>query len=374
MRRILAEPRPQWRQDVEELGFTYHTIDGEPYWDEAGWYEFSMSEIEELELATNNLHEMCLKAVQVVIDDDRFDEFQIPPAFRDWIRTSWDHDEPTLYGRFDLAWDGRSAPKMLEYNADTPTGLFEAAVVQWNWLEAVHPRCDQFNSIHERLIARWADWMQDDETRISFAATDGHEEDFGNVTYLRDTATQAGITTEYLPMSAIGFDQRHNSFVNAENIPIDCLFKLYPWEWMLQESFAPRLLTASTRWIEPPGKMLLSNKALLVVLWEMFPHSDYLLPTSWQPLSGDYVRKPILAREGSNIQVVQRGRTVRETDGPYANQPAIYQKDHPLLQSGESFAVLGSWIVGDTACGLGIREDLNPITHDLSRFIPHLIR
>ncbi len=374
MRRILAEPRPKWRQDVEELGFTYHTIDGEPYWDEAGWYEFSMSEIEELELATNNLHEMCLKAVQVVIDDDRFDEFQIPPAFRDWIRTSWDHDEPTLYGRFDLAWDGRSAPKMLEYNADTPTGLFEAAVVQWNWLEAVHPRCDQFNSIHERLIARWADWMEDDETRISFAATDGHEEDFGNVTYLRDTATQAGITTEYLPMSAIGFDPRHNSFVNAENIPIDCLFKLYPWEWMLQESFAPRLLTASTRWIEPPWKMLLSNKALLVVLWEMFPHSDYLLPTSWQPLSGDYVRKPILAREGSNIQVVQRGRTVRETDGPYANQPAIYQKYHPLLQSGESFAVLGSWIVGDTACGLGIREDLNPITHDLSRFIPHLIR
>ena len=373
MRRIHAEPRPQWRQDVEELGFTYHTIDGEPYWDEAGWYEFSMSEIEEIELATNNLHEMCLKAVQVVIDDDRFDEFQIPPAFRDWIRTSWDHDEPTLYGRFDLAWDGRSAPKMLEYNADTPTGLFEAAVVQWNWLEAVHPRCDQFNSIHERLIARWADWMQDDETRISFAATDGHEEDFGNVTYLRDTATQAGITTEYLPMSAIGFDPRRNSFVNSENIPIDCLFKLYPWEWMLQESFAPRLLTASTRWIEPPWKMLLSNKALLVVLWEMFPHSDYLLPASWQPLSGDYVRKPILAREGSNIQMVQRGRTVRETDGPYADQPAIYQKYHPLLQSGESFAVLGSWIVGDTACGLGIREDLNPITHDLSRFIPHLI-
>jgi glutathionylspermidine synthase len=143
---------------------------------------------------------------------------------------------------------------------------------------------------------------------------------------------------------------------------------------MLQESFAPRLLAASTRWIEPPWKMLLSNKALLVVLWEMFPHSDYLLPASWQPLSGDYVRKPILAREGSNIQVVQRGRTVRETDGPYANQPAIYQKYHPLLQSGESFAVLGSWIVGDTACGLGIREDLNPITHDLSRFIPHLIR
>ena len=372
MRRITAEPRPNWRRDVEELGFTFHTIDNEPYWDEAGWYEFSRNEIEDLELATNCLHDMCLKAVQAVIDENRFDEFQIPSAFHDWIRQSWDRDEPTLYGRFDLAWDGRSAPKMLEYNADTPTGLFEASVVQWEWLEAVHPRCDQFNSIHERLIARWADWQ--DHGRISFAATDDHEEDFGNVTYLRDTAAQAGLATEYLPMSAIGFDSRHGTFVNECNLPINCLFKLYPWEWMLNEPFAPQLLTAPTRWIEPPWKMLLSNKALLVVLWELFPESEYLLPASWQPLSGDYVRKPILAREGSNIQVVQRGRIERETDGPYSDQPAVYQKYHPLMQSGSSFAILGSWIVGDTACGLGIREDENPITHNLSRFIPHLIR
>ena len=374
MRRVTAPPRMNWVRDVEELGFTYHTIDGDLYWNEAGWYEFSLAEIEELEAATNTLHEMCLQAVQVVLDDDRFEEFQIPVAFREWIRTSWENDEPTVYGRFDFAWDGRTPPKLLEYNADTPTGLFEAAVVQWQWLEAVHPKLDQFNSLHERLIEAWKDLHQAGTQRLSFAATDNHEEDFGNVTYLRDTATQAGITTDYLDMPSIGFDSMRRSFVTANGASIDWLFKLYPWEWMIGEKFAPQLLTAETHWIEPPWKMLLSNKALLVVLWEMFSDCEYLLPAAWEPLQVDYVCKPILAREGSNIQIVRQGRVIEETQGPYADQPVIYQAYHPLATSGESHAVLGSWIVGDTACGLGIREDKNPITHNLSRFVPHVIR
>lgn len=374
MRRVTAPPRANWRRDVEELGFTYHTIDGELYWDEAGWYEFSLSEIEEIEAATNTLHSLCLQAVQVILDENRLDEFRIPSAFHEWIRSSWDNEEPTVYGRFDLAWDGRSAPKLMEYNADTPTALFEAAFVQWQWLQSVHPGLDQFNSLHEQLIDAWKYLHQHGMTYVSFAATAGHEEDFGNITYLRDTAAQAGIVTEYLDVSAIGFDSGCRSFVNVDGKPIDTVFKLYPWEWMLGEEFGLHLLNSKTRWLEPPWKMLLSNKALLVVLWELFPECEYLLPASWQPLWGDYVRKPILSREGSNIQVVRSGMVERETHGPYSEQPMIYQAYHPLMNSGGHHAVLGSWIVGDIACGLGIREDINPVTHDSSRFVPHLIR
>jgi len=376
MRRVSAAPRPNWREDVEEIGFTYHTIDGDLYWDESAWYEFTLAEIEELELATNTLHELCLQAVQSVIDEDRLDEFQIPDLYHDWIRESWSNDEPTIFGRFDFAWDGRTPPKMLEYNADTPTGLFEASVVQWKWLEAVHPHLDQFNSLHERLIAAWGALRNENfsASRISFGATEDHEEDFGNVSYLRDTASQAGIITEYLDMTAIGFDSRRNGFVNRNGAPIDWMFKLYPWEWMLAEPFAPNLLTSRTKWIEPPWKMLLSNKALLVVMWELFPTCEYLLPAAWQPLRGDYVRKPVLAREGSNVQIVRNGMIQEQTNGPYADQAAVYQAYQPLARSDGGHAVLGSWIVGDTACGLGIREDHNPITHNLSRFIPHVIR
>ena len=375
MRRVMAPPRMNWQRDVEAIGFTYHTIDGDPYWDEAGWYEFSLAEIEEVEAATNRLHELCLQAVQVVLDDDRFDEFHIPRPFRDWIRASWDNDEPTVYGRFDLAYDGRTPPKLLEYNADTPTALFETAVVQWNWLEAVHPDLDQFNSLHERLIDAWK-WLREQGLkRLSFAATADHEEDFGNITYLRDTAAQGGIVTEYLDVSNIGFDSMRRAFVNGDGTPIDHLFKLYPWEWMIAEEFGSHLLTSkNTRWIEPPWKMLLSNKALLVLLWELFPDCEYLLPATSEPMSGDFVRKPILSREGSNIQLVRRGKSILETEGPYADEAVIYQAFQPLANFEGRHAVLGSWIIGDTACGLGMREDVNPITHNTSRFVPHLIR
>jgi glutathionylspermidine synthase len=374
MHRVTASPRANWRHEVEELGFTYHTIEGDLYWDEAGWYEFSLAEIEEIEVATNTLHALCLQAVQVILDQNRLDEFGIPAEFHAWIRASWDNDEPTVYGRFDLAWDGRSAPKLLEYNADTPTALFEAAVVQWHWLQTVHPGLDQFNSLHEKLIEAWEFLRRHGITDVSFASIAGHEEDFGNVTYLRDTAAQAGIVTEYLDVSSIGFDFTTKLYVGNNGKPIGRLFKLYPWEWMIFEEFGRHLIESRTQWFEPPWKMLLSNKAMLVVLWELFPECEYLLPAAWQPVSGDYVRKPILSREGSNIQVVRRGMVERETHGPYSKQPMIYQAYHPLMNSGGHHAVLGSWIVGDTACGLGIREDINPVTHDSSRFVPHLIR
>lgn len=374
MRRISISPRPNWESRVEDLGFYYHTIDGEPYWDESACYEFSLAEIEELEAATQALHELCLDAVQAVFDQDRLDEFQIPPEFQDWVRDSWDNDQPALFGRFDLAWDGRGSPKLLEYNADTPTSLFEAAVVQWQWLEELYPELDQLNSLHEQLIETWQHLRNTGMSRVCFSAVSDQLEDLGNVAYLRHTAAEAGIDTDYLNVDSVGYNAQSRAFVDLQDRRIDWLFKLYPWEWMIREEFGRHLPTATTRWIEPPWKMLLSNKAILVVLWELFPDCPYLLPASWEPIAGDHVRKPALAREGSNIGVFHQGRAVHSNAGPYGNQPVVYQTYSPLAESHGNYAVLGSWIVGGVSCGLGIREDHNPITHNLSRFVPHLIR
>lgn len=381
MKRIFGSPRPNWQHEVEQIGFTYHTIDDELYWDESGWFEFSYEDIRVIEQATNVLHAMCIEAVEYVIEEDRLEDFGIPSQFHYWIRDSWEADLPTLFGRFDLAWDGNGPPKMLEYNADTPTSLFEAAVVQWHWLESLQAKgsaiatYDQFNSLHEQLIEAWKYLRQQGWERVHFAATDDHQEDFGNVTYMRDTASQAGIDTHYLNMSEIGYDQERKTFVDARQEPIEYLFKLYPWEWMLQESFARYLLSSKTVWLEPPWKMLLSNKTILPILWELFPDNKYLLEASFEPLAGEYVRKPILAREGSNIQIVtQEQHAQMATEGPYWNQPCVYQAYHRLYHCDAGYAVLGSWILGDRACGLGIREDIQAITHNTSRFLPHCIR
>jgi glutathionylspermidine synthase len=97
----------------------------------------SRSEIERgIEAPTGEIDAMCLELVSHAIDDERtLRRLKIPEAFWPLISDSWHRDEASLYGRLDLSFDGRGPAKLLEYNADTPTSIFEAAVFQWTWLE-----------------------------------------------------------------------------------------------------------------------------------------------------------------------------------------------------------------------------------------------
>jgi glutathionylspermidine synthase len=372
MRRYRTRPRSNWQQIVESQGMLFHSVDQRVYWDESAYYAFSLQEVNAIEKATYDLNDMCLQAVQYVIDENRLDEFGIPETHQDWVRRSWDQDELTLYGRFDLAFNGPGPPKLLEYNADTPTSLLEAAVIQWFWLQDQFPRRDQFNSIHERLIEAWQRIAVTTPGRVHFAAVGESQEDFMTVAYLRETARQAGLKDEYLDVLKIGFDPRRQLFVDMQERPIHTCFKLYPWEWMTHEEFAPQLLQTPTRWFEPPWKLLLSNKALLVILWELFPESPYLLEADYEPISGDAVRKPLLSREGANVQITVGGDVLIETDGPY-DGPVVYQAYQPLPRFEGNSPIIGSWMVNGYACGVGIREDEGPVTGNTSRFVPHLI-
>jgi len=373
MRRQRNEPRPDWQQTVEAQGLHFHTLDGVPYWDESVYYQFTSNEIDELEAATYALDELCLQAVEHVIAHDLFDRFLIPPAYRDFIRRSWEHDAHTIYGRFDLAFDGEFAPKLLEYNADTPTALLESAVVQWFWLQDCFGGTKQFNSIHERLLEAFGELRGAIGDTFYFAAVSESVEDYMTVNYLRDVALQAGFTTEYLDVAQIGWHAGRRVFTDRAERPIRCCFKLYPWEWMQREQFGPHLLETQCRWFEPPWKALLSNKAILPVLWELFPGHENLLEASWEPLAaGTYVKKPILGREGANIQIFERGRLFLETAGPY-DGPAVYQQLWPLPRFDDRyFPLIGSWMVNGWACGIGVREDEHLVTGNTSRFVPHV--
>jgi glutathionylspermidine synthase len=264
---------------------------------------------------------------------------------------------------------------MLEYNADTPTALVEAAVAQWFWLKDIDERGDQFNSIHERLIDAWKAVRDRDGGPIHFAAMTKIDspEDYITAEYMRDTAIQAGFKTAFLDISEVGWDRSRNVFVDSTGFPIHRCFKLYPWEWIFREEFGPNVRRAPTKWVEPPWKAILSCKSILPLLYERHPDSPFLLPASFDPLpSGSYVRKPVHAREGANIQVVMDGKLVFETDGPYASPPYIYQALATQLKPHDGrYPVLGSWIVNGVACGMGIREDDSLVTRNTSRFVPH---
>jgi glutathionylspermidine synthase len=371
MRREERVPRVDWPRKVEELGFYFHSIDG-VYWDERACYRFSAAEVDTLEAATAELQERCIEAVERVITKGDYERLRIPEPFRALIERSWNDDEKSLYGRFDLSWDGNGEPRMLEYNADTPTALLEASVVQWYWLQDVFPKADQFNSIHEKLIERWKDMRGQlpSDARVYFTCDSGSPEDQGNLDYLRDTATQADLNALPIDIADIGWNGKR--FVDLEEKPINALFKLYPWEWMVREEFGKYLAEGSMRVIEPAWKMLLSNKAILPVLWEMFPDHPNLLPASFEPgkFATDYVKKPIYSREGANVSINAKGEVV-EAGGDYGAEGFIWQGYHPLPTFGANHTVIGSWIVGEEPAGIGIREDESPITKNTSRFVPH---
>ena len=372
MQRETRIPRVDWPAKVEALGFDFHTIDGAVYWDERACYRFTAAEIDKLEAATGELQERCIEAVTRVIERREYARFQIPEPFHALIERSWNDDEPSVYGRFDLSWDGTGEPRMLEYNADTPTALLEASVVQWYWMKDCFPGADQFNSIHEKLIARWQQMRGGlpADGRVYFTCDAESVEDRGTVDYLRDTAMQAGLDARPIDIADIGWDGAR--FVDLDERAIAALFKLYPWEWLVREQFGPNLLKPGMRVIEPAWKMLLSNKAILPVLWEMFPDHPNLLAASFEPgrFATDFVKKPLYSREGANVSITAGGTTV-EAPGEYGEEGYIWQAYHALPTFGGNYTVIGSWIVGEEPAGIGIREDDTPITRDTSRFVPH---
>jgi glutathionylspermidine synthase len=321
---------------------------------------------------------MCLEAGQHIIDNDLFARFHIPPFAADLIRRTWNEEPPAIYGRFDLAYDGRSI-KLLEYNADTPTALIEAAVIQWYWLQDRFPQADQFNSIHERLVAKWKELTRYIAPTVHFAYLDmDTQEDLMTVSYLADTAQQGGLKTELIEIGDIGFDIYARGFVDMEKRPLRTVFKLYPWEWMVHEEFGTHLADTyeSTQWMEPIWKMMWSNKALLAVLWQMYPNHRLLLPAFFEGEEkglSDYVRKPLLSREGANISVFAGGQRV-STEGDYGEEGFIVQQYFEIPRQGDKVPVIGSWVVDGEAAGIGIRESDNIVTDNLSCFVPHMFR
>lgn len=380
MKRITVAPRPDWQSEMARIGFNYHSIDGN-YWQEDACYVFTESQIDLLENATNALHHMYVQAVAHVVKTGDYARLGIDDIAAKQIEDSFGRQAPSLYGRFDLCFDGINPPKLYEYNADTPTALFEASVAQWYWLQAqggILRGADQFNNIHERLLVEFESLkpMLAHDTLYLTAVSDSIE-DLTTTQYLQDVAIQAGLQTDYIDIGNIGYRMSDGQFTDLNDNIIRHLFKLYPWEWLLAEEFGQHIASSNIHLIEPAYKLLMSNKALLTVLWEMFPNHPNLLAASLNPndISTNVVKKPFFSREGANISLTHANQTL-STHGQYGQEGYVYQESKPLPkfsnnQGQDVFAVIGSWIVGHSAAGIGIREDSTLITKDTSLFVPH---
>lgn len=373
---------------------------GEPYWDEETVYAFTLEEIEtRIEDPSTELHAMCREAAARIVDSEELlTRLDIPEPHWDLVRSSWHAGEGELYGRFDLIYDGTSPASMIEYNADTPTSLYESASFQWKWFEDQRERgvlpvnADQFNRIYEALSERFATLFAPD-TMVHFTSVGGeaNREDFSTVEFLAYAARDAGLGAQYVPTDQIGLTTE-GQFADAERRVIGALFKLYPWEDMLRDEFARNIIGSQCRFVEPAWKAVVSNKGLLPVLWEMFEGHPNLLPSFFLEdvigqsaafrraadrglFSHGRVSKPIFSREGASVTISGPDDEVMEAAGnrAYDDNRMIVQAYRPLPEFDGFHPVLGAWIVGTTCVGLGVREDRARITQDLSRFKPHFI-
>lgn len=389
----------------------YHTWHGYDYIEPSFVAEISQLQADFLSKATTELYAMCIAAVNKVITENRYKEFGIGALQAEHIRKSWQREQdkqdgtsrdPELYGRFDFCWNGTENLKFYEINADTPTTVYECAVVQWLIIQDLKRRkeipenASQLNTLEQKVIAQMAHFKQYAQTRgitrLHFASMTDWKEDLTTTSYLEELAKTAGWETKFVDVGLIGANEDVSSadfgnLYDADNVKIDALYKLIPWEHMYESPYVQYIANDKIYFIEPPWKAILSNKMLSVILWEMYPNHPYLLPTytSAESFHGTYVEKPIFGRISAGIKIVQNNIVTgskrvdpTEPSGPYSRYPKIYQElcalpEMPGLPNWRYLT--GMWVVGDgTVAGMDIRIDQTLITGaGTVKFLPHFV-
>lgn len=379
MKKIQLTPNDNWQQKCEDLGFYFHSIDGR-YWIEDYAMEFSLKDIKKLEKAGNELQAMCIDLAADIVKKGDLTRYNLDSYLYPQIEESWNKKEFHLYGRFDISYNGKGEPKLLEYNADTPTSLLESGSVQANWCK--DHKFNQFNNLNDDLVKRWEEWKiynGSDTKEIHLACDSRSQEEWCNLEYLRETASQANIKSHFLTLDEIKWDHEKQNFMDMNNRKIETLFKLYPWEFLVRDTFYPHIANSGMQVLEPMWKMLLSTKSILPLLWEKYPNHPNLLPAFFeeekiQALGKNYVKKPMYSREGENVEIYDKRKIVDTQSGSYGYEGFIYQQRKDVACFDNRYSMIGLWIIGNKASGIGIREDVSIITKDTSWFIPHYIK
>ncbi|MDM5264278.1 glutathionylspermidine synthase family protein [Sulfurovum sp. XTW-4] len=378
---------------LESLGFVWHTDRDDSSYISNELVIISEEEAEAYYEATNTLYDMVVEAAEHVIENNLFHEIGIPFNLVEVIKASWENDVHWhLYGRFDLAGGVDGKPiKLLEFNADTPTALFETAIVQWamlkkNALEEEH----QFNALYEALIENFKRLVTLEEDvstfeerydgwNFLFTSVKGNSEEENTVRLLQHIATEAGFNTEFAYIDEIEFSPDEGIFYEDKNYEL--WFKLIPWEDIaLEESDLAMLLTniiKSQKAIifNPAYTLLFQSKGLLKILWDLYPNHPLLLESSFEPLEGKkQVKKPVFGREGGSVTILdENGQESESIEGDYDSHKMVYQAYTELASDIEGQSYQAGVFYAYEACGLGFRKG-GKILDNMSKFVGHIVQ
>jgi len=378
---------------LESLGFVWHTDSDETSYISDELVVISEAEAEAYYEATNELYDMYVEAAEHVVENDLFHEIGIPFNLIDVIKESWENDVHWhLYGRFDLAGgiDGKPI-KLLEFNADTPTALFETAIIQWAMLKKNNLEEEsQFNALYEALVDNFKRLvtLQEDVSNFEevydgwsflFTSVKGNAEEENTVKLLQHIATEAGYNTEFAYIDDIEFSDEDGIVYNGVNYEL--WFKLIPWEDIaLEESDLAMLLTNIIKnqkaiIFNPAYTLLFQSKGLLKILWDLYPDHPLLLEADFEPLDNQkQVKKPIFGREGGNVSILDKdANAIESIEGAYENHKMVYQAYTELATDAEGLSYQAGVFYAYEACGLGFRKG-GKILDNMSKFVGHLVK
>ncbi|WP_086253201.1 MULTISPECIES: glutathionylspermidine synthase family protein [Campylobacter] len=377
---------------LESIGFGWHTdLDGSRYISNE-LVSITQDEAEAFYEATNELYDMYVAAAEYVINNDLFHELGIPFNLVDTIKASWENDVHWhIYGRFDLAGgiDGKPI-KLIEFNADTPTSLFETAIIQWAMLKFNNlDEAAQFNDVYEALVEnfkRLVTLQEDTSTfdeyyegwKILFSSIAGSVEDENTTRLLESAARDAGFECDFAFVDEVSFDDENGIFWNEQNW--EYWFKLIPWEMIaIDESDLALIIKNIIKnqkaiILNPAYTLLFQSKGIMKILWDLYPNHPLLLESSFEPLKGKkQVKKPFLAREGANVSIINSDGSIEiQNDGEYASGKFLYQEfaDFAKDENGDSYQA-GMFFAFE-GCALGFRKGKD-IIDNYSKFVGHII-
>jgi len=377
---------------LDDIGFTWHTdSDGSKYISDE-LIQLSQEEAEAYYEAANAVYDMYVEAAEYVIENNLFFDLGIPFNLIEMIKKSWENDVHWhIYGRFDFAGGIDGQPiKLIEFNADTPTALFETALLQWAILKYNNMDEEkQFNNVYEaisdnfkRLITLFDDTEKFNELydgwKILFSSIEGNDEEEATTKLLQQMASDAGFVTSFEFLQHVHFDD--NGIYDKNENPYEYWFKLYPWEDIATDE--PELATTLTHIMEyqkaiilnPAYTLLFQSKGMLAILHELFPDSPYLLEASFEPIKGiKQVEKPVFGREGANTKIIEAdGSTETQTNGPYDNYKKIYQEYVEFPEDIQGNKYQAGVFFAYEACGVGFRKG-GKILDNMSKFVGHVI-
>lgn len=399
MQRMIFKERETLRYLAKSAGFTFFEENGVRYWNETAAYRFSTHEIKKnLQGPFTEMHDMIRNACAHVVSnrDLMVSRYLIPENMVDLVASSWRNGDPELMGRFDVIYDGKNPAKMLEYNADTPSTLFEASSFQAEWFSDmidsgyISGAATQFNQIGDKMRRRFSEMFQFGDN-IHFAELGGDDPE-GHLTLntMMNAAHRGGLNVYHTSLEGVGISNT-NQFTDDQNRIMWAMVNLYPWEDMLRDDFAQYIADSSCQFVEPPWKALI-NKAILVTMWELYEDHPNLLPTFFADdmknqtpivrramdkgyFKDGFVEKRVFSRQGNSIKITDADHRViaESARNDFADFPSVIQAYVPIVAHDGARPVLGLWVVGEKCVGLGIRESRDHITQDADCFCPHFV-